>query len=917
MGVLNFNTDNLITGVNIIDGILLWTDNVNEPRQIDIDKYKNGDHSSGVTVIDGREFLHEDVTVIKLHPYKGIELGLEEYEPTDLLPEPPFEEIFPRFSYRWRYDDGQYSPYAPFTEAAFLPKSRTDADATPAVTPVTVDMDNYTEGFNTTLFNNVGRITLRNIPRGGPNVVAVDLLYTESISSTIYILETLEVPELVRGNDFSITSGYEFGPPTEDDYTLQPLNYEVTARKIARALPANQLTRPFDNVPRRALGQEVTANRLIYANYTHQRDQPDVIKLETTTIPIESFPYLELDSDNQFLGKQFNPLDARSITARDQLRLNSRSDGLNIKSNRTYEIGVAYIDAYGRQGSLLAVGSDIDPVTGEVNVRSSFRVPFVQAERQALACRITSPPPPWAVSYRYFIKDTSQDFHSLISYNIYNEGRAVDDNSEHVWIEFQSTDRNKVQSVDQTDQGTVLVLRRNGDTIAPTKSRFLVQDIENEAPAEVRSQLAAFDVNTTVRRVGNISKSQFDTVTSPTTLTRPSSVSGNTYYLRDKNTGGSATSLLNSLISTFNQFINDNQPEADEIDLLELVSTGEPAIIADLSLAERPLLVQVVTSGGSFVGGEGALVQIISVESQHISGGDPDDHLITINFGNQYTLDLEDDTLTMLSTTGLPATVSTGSNGNDDPSFRLYTTQLSDEALERLQGRFWVRAARNGLTTVQSSFDSQGEIVTLQPHWFETEPIVAESQLDLYWETSDTYCVCTDHGWPNKLRWSNTISEYHTGITSGIYLDSQRTFNKFNSVQLVKGVRVNTPGNERYQEETRLNGLIFSGLYNSRTGINRLNEFIQADGITKEIEPNYGSIQKLHTRDTNLVVLAEDKVFNILADKDLLLTLTEEEMYLLLMQSSDKPLLISESTESEKHQSRSRHTGTKRGSQIQ
>ena len=47
-----------------------------------------------------------------------------------------------------------------------------------------------------------------------------------------------------------------------------------------------------------------------------------------------------------------------------------------------------------------------------------------------------------------------------------------------------------------------------------------------------------------------------------------------------------------------------------------------------------------------------------------------------------------------------------------------------------------------------------------------------------------------------------------------------------------------------------------------------LNQFIQAEKITKEINPTYGSIQKLHSRDTDLITLCEDKVLKILANKD-------------------------------------------------
>ena len=129
MGVLNFSTDNLITGVNIIDGNLYWTDNLNEPKKLEIDRFRDYDHTSPSTNIRGEQFNESDITVIRMHPWKPIILELEEYNPTDaerlLKPNPPFENIFPRFSYRWKFEDGQYSPYAPFTQAAFLPKSRT------------------------------------------------------------------------------------------------------------------------------------------------------------------------------------------------------------------------------------------------------------------------------------------------------------------------------------------------------------------------------------------------------------------------------------------------------------------------------------------------------------------------------------------------------------------------------------------------------------------------------------------------------------------------------------------------------------------------------------------------------------------------------------------------------------------------
>ena len=40
--VLNFDYNKLITGINIIDNLLFWTDNVGEPKKINIDRCKSG-----------------------------------------------------------------------------------------------------------------------------------------------------------------------------------------------------------------------------------------------------------------------------------------------------------------------------------------------------------------------------------------------------------------------------------------------------------------------------------------------------------------------------------------------------------------------------------------------------------------------------------------------------------------------------------------------------------------------------------------------------------------------------------------------------------------------------------------------------------------------------------------------------------
>lgn len=72
--------------------------------------------------------------------------------------------------------------------------------------------------------------------------------------------------------------------------------------------------------------------------------------------------------------------------------------------------------------------------------------------------------------------------------------------------------------------------------------------------------------------------------------------------------------------------------------------------------------------------------------------------------------------------------------------------------------------------------------------------------------------------------------------------------------------------------QTRNNAIIYSGIFNSRTGINDTNVFSTGEDITRAVDPFNGSIQKLHAEDSNLIIFQEDKVSRALIDKDAIYT---------------------------------------------
>ena len=103
------------------------------------------------------------------------------------------------------------------------------------------------------------------------------------------------------------------------------------------------------------------------------------------------------------------------------------------------------------------------------------------------------------------------------------------------------------------------------------------------------------------------------------------------------------------------------------------------------------------------------------------------------------------------------------------------------------------------------------------------------------------------------------------------YVEESRIRGGYNNVQtgLAPRAFIYSEDNKR---EYLPNTIIYSGIFNSRTGINQSNVFASGSEITRKVDPSRGSIQKLYAEDTNLVIFQERKVNRALIDKDAIYT---------------------------------------------
>ena len=179
-----------------------------------------------------------------------------------------FGDKFVRFGTRWKYEDGEYSAFSPFSDVAFNASS--------------FSFHPTKNTYNLGMENNCERIDLKHLipPNIPEDVVQVDILLKNENSPVVYSLDSTKPNDPVKpgethnnwNQDYqpmdaffdSNTMGIEFANlPTK-----YKGRYSTDTENIHAALPSNQLLRPWDNVPKTALAQDVTGNRIVYANYT-------------------------------------------------------------------------------------------------------------------------------------------------------------------------------------------------------------------------------------------------------------------------------------------------------------------------------------------------------------------------------------------------------------------------------------------------------------------------------------------------------------------------------------------------------------------------------------------------------------------------------------------------------------------------
>jgi len=335
---LNFAKNFPITGVNLLEDLLFWTDNRNQPRKINVGK-SFGYYTSEDTISVAKPAPFEAIRLINVLESNELLLKSTMQNPSqEFLPDgsknyywnenwqgdPNFlKDKFVRFSYRYKFDDGEYSIIAPFSQPCFIPKQNgyfLDGDQEEAYRSTIVQF----------LENNVTQIGLNILfdtinPYSDLHITDVEILYKESDALAIKLVQSIPIDEIQDGMVYNMSNDPVPVP-------IPPFVYQFlyTSTKPYRTLPADQTTRVYDMVPVKALAQEVSGNRIMYGNFYDKMSPPSSLNYGV----------------GYSIKSKINQVEYPNHT---------------VKQNRNYQVGVILSDKFGRQSSVLLSSLDERP----------------------------------------------------------------------------------------------------------------------------------------------------------------------------------------------------------------------------------------------------------------------------------------------------------------------------------------------------------------------------------------------------------------------------------------------------------------------------------------------------------------------------------------------------------------------------
>lgn len=255
--------------------LLYWTDNINPPMKLNINRVLNGGYPASLTSGTDEEKL-EALTVAKRPPQTPITF---EYDTDDSVRQNNLKDYMFQFAYQYIYEDGEVSAISPYSKVSY-----SVAQTLIGIVP---------EGYSVS--DNVIKLY---VPEGNENVKKIRILGRRNNTGQLFEIDEVDNAQNIVYRFFN-DGAYPF-------------------------VSADESNKMFDSVPQKAKTVISSNNRIFYGNYVEGYDN---VKTD-----VESYPVYRRTPNTYSISSDINPLTAgNTVETRYQTTVTQLDDDVSFR----------------------------------------------------------------------------------------------------------------------------------------------------------------------------------------------------------------------------------------------------------------------------------------------------------------------------------------------------------------------------------------------------------------------------------------------------------------------------------------------------------------------------------------------------------------------------------------------------------
>lgn len=494
----------------------------------------------------------------------------------------------------------------------------------------------------------------------------------------------------------------------------------------------------------------------------------------------------------------------------------------SLKSNRSYEVVLIYMDEYGRS------------TTGLESKYNTLYIPQDNSTKQSrIRVQVNHLPPDWADRYKFAIKQNKFEYETIYATVFYTEGL-------YRWVKLEGANKNKVQ------EGDTLIVKSdlNGPISEIIKCRVI----------EVSSKEKDFIEANTNEGGGEIIEQEG-------------------LYMKIKPSGFDMNQSDSAIITYDDQSnAGKNRQEKFQQQAIEKAFFNDAAKVQQWKIdtenieLKKPALCIVNFNNYDENG--------VFSSAMPINAGSKIDLYFRVYEYKTGTLGEYDKSF--IAASSYPNIkewfeAEVGDLGSSEDRFDIHFEEVNGEVRLLVQGNNTGSPGSRRQSRLHVKINVllvEGMVI------FETE--AKEINTNIFFETSQIFDITDGFHQGNIVsqnagRPAEVELDVFNCYVQGNGVESYKIKDAFNARYLNIDTRPTSVSIEKYKEIRRSAEFTYGGAYVESTNINRLNEFNLSTGnFYDRLEKIYGSIQMIVTRDTDIIVWQEDKVHRIPFRKDIL-----------------------------------------------